>query len=59
MEVQEGVDICILMTDSHYCTAETNTALLSNYPPINFFKATKCQQKSKYRGHYFDINAIK
>ena len=47
------------MTDSHYCTAETNTALLSNYPPINFFKATKCQQKSKYRGHYFDINAIK
>ena len=29
------------MTDSHYCTAETNTALLSNYPPINFFLSHK------------------
>ena len=26
-EVQEGGDICILMSDSHYCKAETNTAL--------------------------------
>lgn len=26
-EVQEGRDICILMTDSHGCTVETNTTL--------------------------------
>ena len=24
---QEGGDICVLMADSHCCTAETNTAL--------------------------------
>ena len=29
------------MTDSYYCAAETNTALLSNYPPINFVKSHK------------------
>ena len=26
-EVQEGGDICIPMTDSHQCMAETNTIL--------------------------------
>ena len=26
-EAGEGRDICILMTDSHYCTAEINTTL--------------------------------
>ena len=36
-----GEDVCILMTDSHYCKAETNTALLSSYPPINFLKSHK------------------
>ena len=30
---EEG-DICILTADSHCCTAETNTPLQSNYPPI-------------------------
>ena len=26
-DVQEGGDVCIRITDSLYCTAETNTAL--------------------------------
>ena len=26
-EAQQGGDICILMADSHYCIAETNTTL--------------------------------
>ena len=26
-EAQEGGDICIIMADSHCCTAETNTKL--------------------------------
>ena len=29
-----GGDICIFMADSCCCTAETNTTLPSNYPPI-------------------------
>ena len=33
-KAQKGGDICILMGDSHWCTAETNTTLLSNYTPI-------------------------
>ena len=33
-EVQEGGNLCILMTDAHCYTAETNTILQSNYPPI-------------------------
>ena len=41
-EVQEGGDICIPIADSCWCMAETNTTLLSNYPPIKnklvFFK---------------------
>ena len=32
--VQDGGDVCILRADSHCPTAETNTALLSNYSPI-------------------------
>ena len=32
-EVQEGGDICIPVVDS-CCTAETNTILQSNFPPI-------------------------
>lgn len=32
-EAQEG-DTCMVMADSHCCTAETNTALQSNYLPI-------------------------
>ena len=31
-------DMCIVMVDSHCCTAETNTTLLSNYLPIKIFK---------------------
>ena len=38
-EISEGGDICILRTDSLCCTAEANTTLKSNYPPIkNEFK---------------------
>ena len=33
-EVQEGGNLCILMTDAYCYTAETNTILQSNYPPI-------------------------
>ena len=33
-EVQEGGDVYILMADSYWCMAETNTTLESNYPPI-------------------------
>ena len=33
-DAQEGGDICILMADSCYCLAETNTTLYSNYPPV-------------------------
>ena len=28
---------CIFMADSHYCKAENNTLLQSNYPPIKIF----------------------
>ena len=27
-------DVCVLMTDSHCCMAETNETLVNNYPPI-------------------------
>ena len=33
-EAQEGRDVYILMADSWWCVAETNTTLESNYPPI-------------------------
>ena len=33
-EAQEGQGICIPIADSHYSTAETSTALSSNYPSI-------------------------
>ena len=36
-EAQEGGDTCILMADSHRCTAETNTTLYNSYSPINKF----------------------
>ena len=29
-EIQEGGEVC--MADLHFCTAETNTTLKSNYP---------------------------
>ena len=35
---QGGGDVCIRMADSCWCTAETNTTLLSNYMPV---KTTK------------------
>ena len=31
---QERGDMCILIRDSRCCTAENNTTLESNYPPI-------------------------
>ena len=33
-EIQEGGGTCIHISDSLHCTAETNTTLQSNYPPI-------------------------
>ena len=33
-ETQEGGDKCILIADSCYCTAETNTTLKNNCSPI-------------------------
>ena len=33
-ELQEGKHVCILMADSRFCVAETNTTLESNYPPV-------------------------
>ena len=33
-KAQERGDMCILISDSHCCTAENNTTLESNYPPI-------------------------
>ena len=39
-EAQEGGDICILMADSLYTTAETNTPE-SNYPPIKIKNKVK------------------
>ena len=43
-EVQEGRDICILISDSCCCTTETNTTLQRNYPPTekkNWQRETK------------------
>lgn len=37
-EDQEGGDVCTPMTDSRCCTAEANTILFSNYPPIKKLK---------------------
>ena len=34
-EAQEGKDVRIIMTDSHYCMAETNIKFQRNFPPIN------------------------
>ena len=36
-EIQKAGDICIRMADSHCCTADSNTALLSNYTRIKNF----------------------
>ena len=33
-EAQEAGDICVLIADSHYCTAETSMTLPSNYTSI-------------------------
>ena len=33
-EDQEGRDICIIMADSHFCTAEANTVLQSDFPLV-------------------------
>ena len=44
-EAQEGEDICLLIADSHCCTAEINTTLLSNYPQIK----KKNKKKNKNR----------
>ena len=43
-KIQKRGDICICIADSLCCTAETNTALLSNYTPIkiNLKKRNMC-----------------
>ena len=33
-ELKEGGEVCVLVADSYWRTAETNTTLESNYPPI-------------------------
>ena len=33
-EAHKGGDICKLIADSYWCTAESNAALYMNYPPI-------------------------
>ena len=49
MEVQEGGDIRVLMADSHFRMAETNTALKSNYPAIkNNYFLTSIQYTNAY-----------
>ena len=41
-EVQEDVDLCTPVADSHGCMAETNTTLETSHPPIkNKFKTIK------------------
>ena len=44
-EALEGKDICIHRAGSYCCTAEINTTLYNNYPPI---KILKCAYE--YRG---------
>ena len=54
-EVQKGADIYVIMTDSRYYTAETNTTLESNYAPIKKIKflvktkKKKCESPKKKR----------
>ena len=40
-------DVCILIGDSHRCTAETNTTLYSNYTPIENKLKNKGLKKKK------------
>jgi len=42
-EVQEGEDVSTLMADSCCYTAEVNTTLESNYPPIKNESKTRTQ----------------
>jgi len=37
IRILKKVDICISMTDSLYCTPESNITLLINYAPMTFF----------------------
>ena len=48
-EAQEVQDICILMADSRCCTTETNTTLLSNYPPVKNIEQILSQFVCKYK----------
>ena len=53
-EVQKGGNICILIADSCWCLAETNTILQSNYPSIkNKFKIFKKGGDLCTPRHYF------
>ena len=40
-EGQQGRDVCIHIADSLSCTAESNTAVKSNYTPIKINKNEK------------------
>jgi len=48
--MQEGGDICIHISDSCCCTAESNTILLNNYPPKNNFKKGKLSSMKPVSG---------
>ena len=39
---REGIYIHVLMADSSCCTAEINTILQNNYPPIKKFLKIRC-----------------
>ena len=47
-KAQEGGDICKHIAGSCCCTAETNTTLESNYPPMKIF--LKIEQMEKKDG---------
>ena len=48
-EAQEGGGIRVLIADSRYCTAEANTTLSSNYPPI---------EKRETHTHHAQVSGI-
>ena len=48
-ESKKGVDICICITDSLYCTLETNTMMQTNYTTIKI-KKKNCGIFSKVSG---------
>ena len=57
-ESKKGVDICICITDSLYCTLETNTMMQTNYTTIKIKKKTveylaRFQVANRYRDYIY------